>query len=209
MDIVKYHSYFVKNKYDISKTRKLKFKRFKKNTDYDVLFFNLLNNIKHKSIDPFYNKTYEKQVKLTIGQQLDNYKIKQKESIIESLCYDDNITLEVLNILALFFKIDVIFIQDAIFIKMLYSEQELDTYFVVNQNCDVYTQRKEKIDKICEKKFEITNIKKPLNSMSYYKVDDIKQMYTEMNIVYDEKMKKKEAYDFLKSYFESIVTLKY
>ena len=209
MDIVKYHSYFAKNKYDISRTRNLKFKRFVKNTDYDILFFNLLNNIKHESVDPFYNKTHEKQVKMTIGQKLDTYKFKQKESIIESLCYDENITLEVLNVLALYFKLDVVYMQDSVYIKMLHSELETDTYIVVNQNCDVYTQRKEKIDKICEKKFEIMNVKKPLNSMSYYKVDDIKQIYIDMNIVFDEKMKKKDAYDFLKSYFEGVLTLKY
>lgn len=207
MELTKYHSYFMTNKYDISKKRKPKFRHYTTVDDYDILFFNLLNITKHESIDPFYNKNKEKEIKMNIGQKLDTYKFKQKEQIIQSLCYEENITLEVLNVLSMFFMLDIVYIQDMVFVKMLYSNIDKENYIIVNQNCDVYTQKKEKIDKILMNKYEIQNTKKPINSMSYYKIDDLKNIYSEMNIEYDERMKKKDAYEFLKSYFEKTITL--
>ena len=207
MELTKYHSYFMSNKYDICKKRKPKFRHYNTVNDYDILFFNLLNIIKHESIDPFYNKNKEKEIKMNIGQKLDTYKFKQKEQIIQSLCYEEKITLEVLNILAMFFMLDIVYIQDMVFVKMLYSDIDKENYIIVNKNCDVYTQKKEKIDKILMKKYEIQNTKKPINSMSYYKIDDLKMIYTDMNIEYDEKMKKKDAYEFLKTYFDKTLTL--
>ena len=206
MELTKYHSYFMSNKYDICKHRKPKFRHYNTVNDYDILFFNLLNIIKHDSIDPFYNKNKEKEIKMNIGQKLDAYKFKQKEQNIQSLCYEDKISLEVLNTLAMFFKLDIIYMQDMVFVKMLYSDKSKENYIIVNKSCDVYTQKK-KIDKILIRKYQVQNTKKPINSMSYYKIDDLKNIYTDMNIEYDEKMKKKEAYEFLKSYFEKTLTL--
>ena len=89
-NLQKYHNYFIKNRYDISNFRKPKFSKNKKNIIYDKLFFNFLNIIKHTDLTPFYNKNIEKNIKLNISQDLDNYKFKSKEKIIAYRCWKDS-----------------------------------------------------------------------------------------------------------------------
>ena len=78
-------------------------------------------------------------------------------------------------------------------------------YYIVNQNSDIYSCKYEKIEYIQNNFYEIKNIQKPINSLSYYKVDDIKQMLTMLNINYEEKMKKSELYEMMSKYINSCI----
>ena len=65
----KYHMNFMKcDKYCFS--RKKKFKKEKRNDDYDILFFNLLNIVKHSELDVFYNRKVEKGIKLNCSMSM-------------------------------------------------------------------------------------------------------------------------------------------
>lgn len=203
-NIQKYHNYFIKSRYDISNFRKPKFSKNKKNIVYDKLFFNFLNIIKHKDLTPFYNKNIEKNIKLNISQDLDNYKFKSKEKIIEKISYEDNIDLSILETLCMYYKVNMIYWNNNIYFKMFFNTTNTN-YYIVNQNCDIYCCKFEKIEYIENNFYEIKNIQKPINSLSYYKVDDIKAILNSLSINYEDKMKKSELYEMMNKYINSCI----
>ena len=205
----KYHNCFVTNKYDISNRRKPKFKKKNIFTKYDICFFNLMNIVRHESITPFYDRNVERQTKLEISQKMDNIKFKQKDRIIETLAYEENINIEVIDALCIFFFVNAIYISDKCFFKMFHGDIPILTsnIIVINKNCDVYHMKYEKIKTQILALYEITNIMKPMNSMSYYKVQDLKNISEQIGVEIEEKMKKKDIYDFLHDYFTQCITI--
>ena len=196
MSLNQYNIYFLKSKYDICNKNVYKRKKNDINDDYDKLFFNLLNIIKHSELDLFYNRHKEQNIKLNICGELDNYKFKNKASICEKLSYNKNIDLCVLNILCLFFKLNICYVCENIYIKMFYNT-EIDNYYILNKDLSFKMIKYEKLLDIIDNKYEITNINKPINSMSYYKLDELKELCYKLNISIEEKTKKTLLYDIV------------
>lgn len=203
----KYHMNFMRdNNYCFS--RKRKSKKTLKNDDYDHLFFNLLNILKHPKLDAFYNRNVEKGIKLNICQELDNIKFSKKDALCEILSYTDNIDLATFNMLCFYFKINVIYICENVYFKMCYNN-DIYTIYILNQNKDLRGIKEDKLEKLLTNKYEITNISKPINSMTYYKLNDIMNLYHDLGFKNEiENMKKKEYYDNCKAYLHDVLQLK-
>tara|TARA_B100001287_G_C22478635_1_gene433225 strand:+ start:91 stop:714 length:624 start_codon:yes stop_codon:yes gene_type:complete len=206
MKLNQYNIYFLKSKYDICNKNIHKRKKNYINDDYDKLFFNLLNIIKHSELDLFYNRHKEQNIKLNICCKLDDYKFKNKASICEKLSYEKNIDLTVLNVLCLFFKINVCYVCENIYIKMFYNT-EIDNYFILNKDLSFKNIKHEKLLDIIENKYEITNINKPINSMSYYKVDELKELCYKLNISIEEKVKKSSLYNIVSKHICNMIPI--
>ena len=203
----KYHMNFMRdNKYCFS--RKRKFKRSVKNDDFDNLFFNLLNVLKHPKLDSFYNRKVEKELKLNICQELDNIKFSKKESLCEILSYHDDIDLPTFNMLCFYFKINVIYLCENVFFKMCYNENT-NICYILNQKKELRCVKEDKIESLLESKYEIKNISKPINSMTYYKVNEMMKLYHDLGFKTNhDNMKKKQYYDDCKSYLHDVLQLK-
>lgn len=196
MKLDQYNIYFLKYKYDILDSNHMKAKKAHLNYDYDKLFFNLLNIVKHPELDMFYNRHKEKSIKLNICNHLDEYKIKKKAQICEHLSYEENIDLPVFNTLVMYFKLNICYVCENIYIKMFHNENS-DHYYILNKDLTLKAVKYEKIQEVIDNNYEIENIYKPLNSLSYYKVDQLKEIGTKLKINMKEKLKKTELYEII------------
>lgn len=194
MKLDQYNIYFLKYKYDIPDGNNMKRKKTIINHDYDKLFFNLLNIVKYPELDMFYNRHKEQSIKLNICNHLDDYKFKQKARICEHLSYEKNIDLPVFDTLVMYFKINVCYVCENIYIKMFYNENS-DNYYILNKDLTLKAVSHEKIKEVMENNYEIENIFKPLHASSYYKVDGLKEIAMKLKINVKEKMKKTELYE--------------
>jgi hypothetical protein len=69
--------------------------------------------------------------------------------------------------------------------------------------------KEDKIESLLESKYEIKNISKPINSMTYYKVNEIIKLYQDLGFKTNhDNMKKKQYYDDCKSYLHDVLQLK-
>ena len=188
MDINNYHIFFMKNKYDNQRKQKFKNKKKKQYLNYDKLFFNFLNIIRYEELDIYYDKNKEKMIKYNITQQFENIKLSKKDEISEILCYEDNINLFVLNALADYFKINIIYIHENIYFKMYHNNNSYQ-YFILNNMKDFKQIQCDKIESLIENKYEIHNIYKPMNSLTYYRLDELKLIYEKINGETSDKLK--------------------
>ena len=135
----KYHIYFMKSKYDInnqnyySQRNKQKHSNSNLDTDYDVLFFNFLNLIRHHKLDVFYNSTIEQQIKLEIFENMNFLKDKTKTKISETMCYNKYIDLHVLDCLSQLYRMNIIYTHNNILYKMIHGAPECKVYVVNNK----------------------------------------------------------------------------
>jgi len=196
MKLDQYNIYFLKYKYDIEDSKTIKNKKTNINHDYDKLFFNLLNVAKYPELDMFYNRHKEQNIKLKICNILDDYKIKQKTRICEHLSYEKNIDLPVFNTLVMYFNLNVCYVCENIYIKMFYNEFS-DNYYILNKDLTIKAVKYEKIQEVIDNNYEIDNIFKPLNALSYYKLDELKEIGIKLKINMKEKMKKIELYEII------------
>ena len=219
MDINNYHIFFMKNKYDNKRNNSFKIKKKKQYSIYDKLFFNFLNIIRYKDLDMYYDKNKEKMIKYSITQQLENIKLSKKDEISEILCYQDNINLFVLNALSEYFKMNIIYIHENIYIKMYYNNNS-QQYFILNNMKDFKQIQHDKIEQLIENKYQIYNIYKPINSLTYYRLEELKLIYEKINghnghngdngdngDNNDNKLKKKDYYDFIKEYILNCIDI--
>ena len=193
-NINKYHMYFFKGKYDMSNYCKSKHqynkRRFKKNkniiNDYDKLFFNFLNVIRHPRLDNFYNINIEREIKLEMATELEKIKIPKKDDIITQLCYDKCISLQVLTHLCTLYNVCMTYHHENVFYNLFNTEdkgsilQADNTCFVLRKDLNIHPICHDKLLHIWNTNFEITHIDKILRSSSYYKKDDLIQMYNQL-----------------------------
>ena len=196
MKLDKYNIYFLQTKYDIHNYSYIKKKKNTINDDYDKLFFNLLNIVKYPELDMFYNRHKEQNIKLNLSNSLDGYKIKQKSLICQKLSYENNIDLPVFDTLVMYFKLNICYVCENVFIRMFYNPNS-DVYYILNKDLSIKCVKYEKIQDILENNYEIENIFKPMNSCSYYKVDKLKEIVNKLNINIEEKIKKNDLYEMI------------
>ena len=184
LSIAEYNPFFIKKTFNLPEY-KPKHKR-KIVIDYDPMFYAIFNKIHNYDITNVnYIRMNEKQEKIKIAVEIEKLKLKpkDKDDVIQNLMYENRINLKTLNALCMFYKINVLYIKDNIFIKMNYGEN--DTLYMENNRIvepiDVFT------------KYEV-NLDKPLRCASYYKIDDLRQISTQLHLPI-ENIKKQQLYD--------------
>ena len=147
LQLDQYRSLFLKKKYDPSfnKIGKYKINKNKLSDDFDKLFFNFLIIISYKT--PLnYNKVTERNIKFEFSHSLDNnqsFKIKNKEKelVINNLCYEENITLHTLFTLCKNFNMNMIFYNNGLYYYSI-NNTETENVHVINHKKDIYISKK-------------------------------------------------------------------
>lgn len=180
-------------------------KKSKLDNNFDKLFFNFLIIIGYPELDINYNNNIEKNIKYTFAQNLEKIKFKKLNNVVENLCFEENINLYTLSALCKYYNLNFIYINENIKFEMFYNEGS-DSYYLVNNRKDIKFVKKENVSKICENKYDIKNIEKPINSITYYKVDELTEIYNKMNNNNsDIKYKKNEMYEIIKKNIYSLI----
>tara|TARA_Y100000741_G_C18230665_1_gene549653 strand:- start:784 stop:1344 length:561 start_codon:yes stop_codon:yes gene_type:complete len=180
-------------------------KKSKLDNNFDKLFFNFLIIIGYPGLDINYNNNIEKNIKYIFAQNLEKIKFKKINNVIENLCYEENINLYTLSALCKYNNLNFIYINENIKYEMFYNEDS-NSYYLVNNNKDIKFVKKENLYKICENKYNIQNIEKPINSITYYKLDELSEIYNKINNDYGHtKYKKKEMYEIIKKTIYSLI----
>ncbi len=194
LNIRDYSNLFMKRTFDLPKYKQKKIK--KKEEPYDYLFYEIYRKI--NNLDYISFTTYnEKQVKTKMAEEINKLKIKKKDFIMDNLMYDFNIHLITLNAICMYYKINLIFVKDQIYIKMFHNE---DSPIIVMDNNFKFLDYNESI---YDTHYEITNLEKPMNCVSYYKVDELIPIAIKLHLNY-EKIKKQILYD---SIYNNLVKL--
>ncbi len=194
LNIRDYSNLFMKRTFDLPKYKQKKIK--KKEEPYDYLFYEIYRKI--NNLDYISFTTYnEKQVKTKLAEEINKLKIKKKDFIMDNLMYDFNIHLITLNAICMYYKINLIFVKDQIYIKMFHNE---DSPIIVMDNNFKFLDYNESI---YDTHYEIINLEKPMNCVSYYKVDELIQIAIKLHLNY-EKIKKQILYD---SIYNNLVKL--
>lgn len=193
LNISDYSIFFMKRSFDLPKYKQKKLK--KKEEPYDYLFYEIYRKINNLDYISF-NTYNEKQVKIKMAEEINKLKIKKKDFIINNLMYDFNISLITLNAICMFYKINLIFTKEQIYIKMFHTDGPIivmdNNFKFLDYNESIYNTH-----------YEIINLEKPMNCVSYYKVDDLIQIAIKLHLNYD-KIKKQILYD---SIYNNLVKL--
>ena len=161
LSISDYSKFFMKRTFDLPKHKQKKLK--KKEEPYDYLFYEIYRKINNLDYTSF-NTYNEKQVKTKLAEEINKLKIKKKDFIMDNLMYDFNIHLITLNAICVYYKINLLFVKDQIYIKMFHNED--GPILVMDDNFKFLDYN----ESIYDTHYEIINLEKPMNCMSYYKL---------------------------------------
>lgn len=187
LSIAEYNPFFIKKSFNLSEY-KPKHKK-KVVIDYDPLFYTIFNKIHNYDLTNVdYSRINEKQEKIKIAVEIEKIeknklKPKDKDDVVQNLMYENRINLKTLNALCLFYKINVLYVKDNIFIKMCYGYEN-----------PIFMDNNKIVDLIdISTKYEV-NLDKPLRCVGYYKIDDLRKISTQLHLPI-ENIKKQQLYD--------------
>ena len=183
LSIAEYNPFFIKKTFNLSEYKPKHKKKIV--IDYDPLFYTIFNKIHNYDItNENYVRMNEKQEKIKIAVEIEKIKLKpkDKDDAVQNLMYENRINLKTLNALCMFYKINVLYIKDNIFINMNYGDEK------------IYIENNRIVEPIdTSTKYEV-NLDKPLRCASYYKIDDLRQISTQLHLPI-ENSKKQQLYD--------------
>ena len=187
LSIAEYNPFFIKKTFNLPEHKP----KYKKRIilDRDEMFCELFNKIHNHDIAHIDYVFNEKQEKIKIAMEIDKLKLKPKikDEVELNLMYGTKIDLKTLNVLCIFYKINVLYVKDNIFIKMFYNDKPYATNEIIYMNKTIQPM----ID--VSTKYEV-NLDKPLRCASYYKIDDLRQISTQLHLPI-ENIKKQQLYD--------------
>ena len=205
INICDYMPYLMNPRFDIkddSTTKKYNNEK-KLVSNIDTLFFNFLNVIKHSGIYEFYDKKSEKKIKLELVQQYEDVKYKQKDSIIENICYEDEISLEGIAYLAYCRGMNFCYVNHNIYTILNHHDLKAP-FYVVKKNKMIQIYNTQKMEMLYNSDcFRIENHRKPLYAISHYKVDDLKTLCDTLSLNYNSDLCKKKNYEYILTYLNS------
>jgi hypothetical protein len=188
INISEYSLFFINKNFNLPEYKfKKKIKKIKK---YDYLFYEIFHKINKLDISSF-NKYDESQEKIKLSDKINNLKIKNKDEILNNLLYEDSINLITLNAIIKSYNTNLIYYQDNVYYKMCYNDNDIP--LVITNNYQFVN--KDNFDNL----YEITNLEKPLNSISYYKVNELINFAIKLKLPY-EKIKKIDLYNSIYNY---------
>ena len=189
LKIQEYSNFFIKRSFNLPQYKYKKNKIIiEKRDNLFYEFFHKINNIDISS----YRQYNELQEKTKLSEGINNLKIKNKEYILNNLMYEPSISLITLNALCKFYNINLIYLHDRIYIKMCHNDEM--PIIVINNECKFIDTHTEINDK-----YEITNLEKLLNSVSYYKLNELVEFAIKLNLPHD-KIKKADLYNSIYNY---------
>ena len=189
LKIQDYSNFFIKRSFNLPQYKYKKNKKIiEKRDNLFYEFFHKINNIDISS----YRQYNELQEKTKLSEGINNLKIKNKEYILNNLMYEPTISLITLNALCKFYNINLIYLHDRIYIKMCHNDDL--PIIVINNECKFIDTHTEINDK-----YEITNLEKPLNSVSYYKLNELVEFAIKLQLPH-EKIKKADLYNSIYNY---------
>jgi len=177
------HEHFFNPKFKI--TNHVKKKKTAVIKVYDKLFYTIYHKLNEKNL--FLNKYNERLEKIKVIEQLS---LKTKNKILEDL-QNSNIQLFTLSALCELWNINIVWFSEHCYYEFIINN---DTIYYLSHNCE-WCSKPEGI------KYKIVDIFKPLKSISYYKLEDLKEISSYMNI---NGKTKKELYDQIVNYFKHI-----
>ena len=186
LSIADYNPFFIKKTFNLPEYKPKHKKKIV--IDYDPMFYAIFNKINNYDVTNVnyldYSRINEKQEKIKIAVEIEKIKLKpkDKDDAIQNLMYENRINLKTLNALCMYYKINVLYVKDNIFIKMNHGD---DNIYIENNRII------EPID--ISSKYEV-NLDKPLRCASYYKIDDLRQISTQLHLPI-ENIKKQQLYD--------------
>lgn len=182
--IASFSPYFMKSSFDIpTMPHKKKKKRFP--PSLFTQFYKRVNQIDRTSIeDTTYN---EWNARTVIAEKIEGMKFKQKEKIINNLVYDKVLLLETLTILCQYYKVNVYYVRERTYVKMVYSDAPI--WFMNDTH--------QFIDEINVEHYLEVSLEKPLKAVSGYLLADLRQM-AEKLLLPTEKYKKQDLYNSIK-----------
>ena len=187
ISISEYSPFFIKKTFNLP-MYKLK-KKQKIIHKYDYLFYEIYHKINNIDITSFTHYD-EYQEKIKLSEKINNLKIKNKEYILNNLMYEKNINLITLNAIAKCYDINLIYLHDNIYIKMCYNNKP----FIVINNEYKFIDKSD-----FNELYEIINLEKPLNSVSYYKLNELITFAIKLKLPH-EKIKKIDLYNSIYNY---------
>ena len=199
LDIFSLHPYMYNRPFNVNDNVMYKKNiKKKKQDERDVLFFFVYSKINNKYPDLLfnYNNSIEKQEKVKMTEQLDKIKFKNKVKILDNLLYEEKINLRTFGAICNYFDLNIIYINDWVYYKMI-SNNDTDIIFIDKDFHEIESMNYSNL-------YEINDIEKPLKSISYYKVDELKGICDVLSLTYD-KLKKKEIYDLI---YDNLLKLK-
>jgi len=117
-----------------------------------------------------------------------------KNFVENDLVNEDKITLKTLNCLALIYKLNIIYIKKRVIFIMNYSSEKLinckNIIEVNKDDINLLNLSSETIQEILDTYYNIDNINKPINAISYYKLEDLIKISKKLNLELVNKQKK-------------------
>jgi len=191
INIEEYSQFFIKRNFNLPSYKLKKIK--KKIVNHDYLFYEIYHKI--YNIDSTSYKVYnELSEKILLSEKINTFKIKNKEYILNNLMYEPHINLITLNAIAKCYEINLIYLNDNIYIKMCHN---IDGPLFLITNDNIFIEKS--LNDIETSYYEITNLEKPLNSASYYKLNELITFAIKLKLPH-EKIKKIDLYNSIYNY---------
>jgi len=156
----------------------------------DHLFYSIYtkaNSIDITDINSLhYNELNEK---TKIAECLEKIKFKNKDTIMNNLMYDKEISLYTLAILCLHYKMNLILIKNQTYLRFENGDKP---YLFMNETHKFVDKTMDDVKELLE-----ISLEKPLKSITYYKLADLQDMARRLNLPV-EKNKKADLYESIK-----------
>lgn len=161
----------------------------KKEPLYDTLFSVIYHTL-HEN-NPYY-KYNEQLEKIKLLEKLEPLTIKHKSKLVNDL-NNERISLLTVSFISYVYKQNIIWYTPKCYTKFIQNDKE-----------GIYIMLDKVTDKVgLDGLYEITNIDKPIKSVSAYKLDELVTMANHLNILVSVK-RKKDIYDSITTYFKEI-----
>lgn len=127
------------------------------------------------------------------------HKLK-KINVINNLLYE-NVNYQTLKALCIYNHLTIYLVYNNYYTELSFGSNKYIFYCVNNHSYYLKSYTEEELEKIKKEKIFIKNLDKKMNSVNYYKMDDLKHMAMKLNIqLFDDNKKKKKLvlYDEIK-----------
>lgn len=180
--IASFSPHFIKSTFDLVE-RPRKKKQVRRQPSLFTQFYKRVNHLDRTSIeDAFYQ---ENQARTTLAEKLDATKFKHKETVMNNLLYDKEITLETLSALCTFYKFPLVYVTEKTFVRMGPEGEP------------VFMRQHQFVEAVDLVTYLEISLEKPLKSVSYYCLPDLRDMAQKL-LLPVEKYKKQILYDSIK-----------
>lgn len=195
LSISDYNQFFIKKSFNLPEYS-IKYKKPIK-IEYDKLFYSIFNKMNEHDITHIDYNIRETQEKIKIAEKMEKMDIiknKNKELIMNNLMYDKLIHIKTFNALCMYYKLNVLFVKDNVYVKMFYSDKDdiltLNENYMFGDSIDISNKYEIKLDK-------------PLKSVGTYKLEELRDITKLLHLPW-EGFKKQQLYDSIKNIIDKL-----